>query len=272
LEEDPDTVVMILTADSDAESAAQAFRLGVTDYLLKPPNPHALLDAIEKALARRAQNIFHRDAEAWLRKEVDARTRELQEKTALLERVTVGALSALVRTLEQRTPHFRGHSTAVGELSEAIATTLGLPGEEVDACRTAGFLHDIGMIAIPDRILEKSQALTPEESRRVQEHCRIGREILEPFPHLGPVPDYIYLHHERVDGSGYPDGRKGSEIPMGAQVVGVADSFRALVEERPYRPAHSASEAVEILIGASGIWHSPEILKALARLVPSIQS
>ena len=145
---------------------------------------------------------------------------------------------------------------------------LSLPAPEVRACKTAGFLHDIGMIAVPDGILEKNGPLSPEESGRIQEHCRIGKDLLEPFSHLGPVPRYVLHHHERVDGSGYPSGLSGQEIPLGAQIVAAADSFRALVEPRPYRAPHSAAEAVEILIGTAGIWHSQEVLSALARLLP----
>ena len=107
------------------------------------------------------------------------------------------------------------------------------------ACKTAGFLHDIGMIAVPDQLLEKTSPLSREESVRIQTHCRIGRDLLEPFSHLGPVPDYVFHHHERIDGSGYPEGLTGAEIPLGAQIVAAADSFRALVEPRPYRGAHS---------------------------------
>ena len=179
------------------------------------------------------------------------------------------ALSALVRTLEKRTPHFQGHSQAVADLSEKVAAELGLAAVQVRWCRAAGYLHDIGMIAIPDRIVEKTTALSPEESAKIQEHCAIGQEILQPFPHLGPVPEYVYLHHERVDGSGYPTGRGGEEIPLCAQIVAAADSYRALVEPRPFRPAHSPPEAVEILIGTAGIWHYSEVLKALARVLPA---
>jgi two-component system response regulator RpfG len=268
LEEDPDIGVIILTGTREAELAIEAFHLGVTDYLLKPMDLKSVEDSVRKALIRRTQAIFHRATEARMRAEVEARTREAEKKADLLEEVTVGALSALVRILEERNPHFQGHSQAVAELAEGIAKELRLSEENVRWCKTAGFLHDIGMIAIPDRILEKSDALSVEESAKVQDHCRIGKEILQPFPHLGPVPELVFLHHERVDGSGYPSGLIGDDLPVGAQVVAVADSFRALVEPRPYRPAHSQGEAMEILVGTSGIWHSPKVLKALARIVP----
>jgi len=268
LEEDPDIGVVILTGAQEAELAIEAFHLGVADYLLKPLDLQAIEDTVRKALVRRTQTIFHRATESLMRQEVEARRREAERKTALLEEVTVGALSALVKLLEERNPHFRGHSQAVAALSEAIAGKLGLPEEDVRWCKTAGFLHDIGMIAIPDRILEKSEALSSEEQAKIQDHSQIGKDILKPFPHLGPVPDMVLLHHERVDGSGYPAGLTGDDLPIGAQVVAVADSFRALVEPRPYRQAYPEGEAMEILSGTSGIWHSPEVLKALAGILP----
>jgi len=264
LEEDPDIGVVILTGARDVELPIQAFRLGAADYLLKPLDLKEIGETVSRILIRRAQAIFRRGAEERMREEVEAGSRELQSKKEELEAVTVGALSALVRIQEARTPHFEGHSRAVANLSERLARELGLPLGEVNSCKTAGFLHDIGMIAIPDRILEKSSPLIAEESAQVQEHCRTGKEILQPFTHLGPVPEYVSVHHERVDGSGYPEGLTENEIPLGGQIVGVAETFTALVESRPFRPAHAPSEALEILSGTAGIWHSREVLDALA--------
>ena len=269
LEEDPDIGVVILTGAQKVELAIEAFRLGAADYLLKPLDFGEIESTVRRVLIRRGQEIFHRETEARMRMEVEDRTRKLEKKHRLLEGVTVGALSALVELLEQKSPHFQGHSQAVAQLSEALATGLRLPRSEIRACKTAGYLHDIGMIAVPDAILEKTSALSPEESQKIQEHCRVGRDLLEPFTHLGPVPVYVFHHHERVDGSGYPTGLSGNEIPLGAQIVGAADSLQALMEPRPFRDAHSPEEAIEILIGTAGIWHSTDVLAALARLAPS---
>jgi putative nucleotidyltransferase with HDIG domain len=246
--------------------------LGASDYLLKPLDFGEIEKTVRRVLIRRGQEIFHRDTAARMRREIEQRTLELERKNKLLEGVTVGALTTLVELLEQKTSYFQGHSQAVARLSEGIASELGLSRADVKACKTAGFLHDIGMIAIPDQLLEKASPLTPEESARIQEHCRIGKELLDPFSHLGTVPDYVLHHHERFDGSGYPSGLAGAAIPLGAQIVAAADSFRALVEPRPYRPAHPSAEAMEILIGTAGIWHSDEVLMALARLKPSVSA
>ena len=267
LEEDPDIGVVILTGVRDVELAIQAFRLGVSDYLLKPLDFQAIEESVRRVLVRRSQEIFHRQTEARMRKEMETRAAQFRQEANLLESVTLGTLSALVKMLEARTPHFQGHSQAVAELAGRMAEEMDLSPSDVEACKTAGFLHDIGMIAVPDSILDKSGPLTPSETLRMKDHCRIGREILEPFPQLGAVPEYVHLHHERLDGSGYPTGRREEEIPLGAQIVAVADAYRALVEPRPFRPAHPPGEAMKILIGTAGIWHSPEVLKALARVV-----
>jgi response regulator RpfG family c-di-GMP phosphodiesterase len=269
LEEDPDIALVVLTGARDVELAVEAFRFGAADYLLKPLDFREIDRTLRRVLIRRSQVIFHRESEARMRSEVEDRTRKLERNQQLLEGVTVGALTALVELLEQRTPHFRGHSQGVAGVAERIARELGLSRNEIRACKTAGFLHDIGMIAVPDAILEKPTALTEDETARVEEHCRIGKELLEPFIHLGPIPTYVYLHHERVDGSGYPNGLVGQQIPLGAQVVAAADSYRALVEPRPFREANTSREAVEILLGTAGIWFSVHVLEALARVVPA---
>jgi len=272
LEEDPDIGVIILTGAREVELAIQAFRLGAADYLLKPLDFGEIDRAVRRVLIRRSQEVFHRETEARMRRDVESRTKELEGKNRLLEGVTVGALTALVELLEQKTPHFQGHSQAVAELSEKLAEEMNLSRTEVRACKTAGFLHDIGMIAVPDEVLEKTTPLTQEESARIQDHCRIGKDLLEPFSQLGPVPKYVLHHHERVDGSGYPTGLSEGEIPLGAQIVAAADSYRALVESRPYRAAHSSSDAMGILTGTAGVWHTEEVLNALARLMPRVSA
>ena len=272
LEEDPDIGVVILTGVRDVEMAIQAFRLGVSDYLLKPLDFGAIEESVRRVLLRRTREIFHRQTEARMREEMETRAVRLEQQSSLLEGVTVGTLSALVRMLEARTPHFQGHSQAVADLSGRMAAEMHLSSTETEACRTAGYLHDIGMIAVPDSILEKTGPLTNTESSRIKDHCRIGRDILEPFPQLGAVPEYVHLHHERLDGSGYPNGLREREIPVGAQIVAAADSYRALVEPRPFRPAHPPAEALKILIGTAGIWHSQEVLKTLARVLQKTPS
>jgi len=263
LEEDPDLPVVMLTGAGEVESAAGGLRIGLADYLLKPTDFLTLERTLWRALLRRTQVNFHREAEGWMREELEIRARDAVRKAQQLEDVTVGAFSALVGVLEGRSPHYEGHSQAVATLAEAMARECRLPPDEINVIRAGAFLHDIGMIGVPDKLMDKPMDLTPEETDLVQEHCMIGAGILRPFTHLGPVSEYVLLHHERFDGSGYPNRLVGSEIPLGAQIIGAADMFCAMTEARPFRPAANPDKALNILIEAKDRWFSTQVISAL---------
>lgn len=267
---DPDTAVIIFTGSGDVESAAESVRMGISDYLLKPVDLKRLEKALTQAVWARTMRRYRRDTEQWLRAEIQARTQEVARQKEQLENLTVMALSTLVRAMETKSPYFEGHSQAVSRLSHRMALQMGLPKKEGEAFRSGGYLHDIGMIAVPDRILNKEGPLSREEFDEVKKHSRLGEDILRPFTHLGPVRQFVLRHHERIDGSGYPDGLQGDEIPLGAQIVGAADAYCALMEDRPYRPASSPQEALETLTGTEGIWFSRKVLGVLQEaLYPS---
>jgi putative nucleotidyltransferase with HDIG domain len=254
---------MVITGRPDFESAIKALRLGVVDYLLKPLDPGTFEAAVRRALLARAQAEFHRRVHGRLRDEVQQKTAELERKHAQLEKVTVASLSALVRLLEARSHHFEGHSQQVARVAELIARHLSLPQHEVEAVRTAGLLHDIGMISVPDSILNKGEDLTPSEYETVREHPLLAERVLRPFTHLGQAVDYVVGHHERLDGSGYPKGLTGSDISLGAQIVSVADVYVALRESRPFREAVPPDEAIATMRGTQGKWFAGKVLDAL---------
>ena len=263
LEVDPNTVAMMLTGRGDVESASEALRLGLVDYLLKPVDTAVLSVAVQRALMARGQAMYHRRLHGRLREEVEAKTAEIERQKARLEAITVATLSALVRLLEARSSYFEGHSQDVSRVAEATARAMGLPPAEVEAIRVAGLLHDIGMIAVPDAIIDKGQDLSEMEFARIRSHPRIAEEVLRPFPHLGPAVDYVLYHHERLDGSGYPAGLTKNEIPMGAQVVAAADAYVALVQSRAFREAVVPRDALATLRGSEGKWFSKRVLDAL---------
>jgi putative two-component system response regulator len=146
-----------------------------------------------------------------------------------------------------------------------IAQRLGLPRAEAELIRLASKLHDIGKLAVPDEILLKPGALTPEERRAVERHAEVGHELLagsgEPLVRLAAT--IARTHHERLDGSGYPRGLAGAEIPLEGRIVAVADVFDALTSERVYRPAHSRKEAIRLLVDGSGTLYDPAMVRAL---------
>ncbi len=186
---------------------------------------------------------------------------------AKTEEFKTATLLALVQAMDARAPYLKETGDRVASICAGMAMQLGLAPTEVEEVCNAGLLHDIGMINIPDSVLQKSGPLTDQEREHVRNHAIVGARILEPLSFLGRVGEYTRYHHERLDGSGYPEALRGEEIPLGAQIVGLADSYAALTQERPFRPALSLGEAVETLRDAEGVWFSRRLLDALERAV-----
>ena len=253
---DPDIRVIMLTGSGDEKTAQAALRMGVSDYIKKPPEPESLRRSVQRAIHKRAADEHHRAMVGWMRKELERRAQAIRE-------VTVSSLTALATALEMRSPHFHGHSKAVAMQAAAIAHALECDDDEVEAIRTAGLLHDVGMMAVPDTLISKPDSLTPEEIDLIRSHCDRGVEILQPMTHLGPSIRYVHEHHERWDGSGYPLGKKGEEISLGGQIVGIAEAWTAILESRAYRAGRSRDEGLKILEDKRGIWFSPEVTDAL---------
>ena len=184
-----------------------------------------------------------------------------------LKYLKTATLAALVETMKAKAPYLKRDAERVARLSASMATYLGVGSRQVQEIRDAGLLHDIGMISMQEAVLQKSGPLTEEERKQVKHHVLVATEILLLLPYLGRTAEYVLHHHERLDGSGYPDGLRDDEIPRGAQIVGVADAYAALTEERPYRPALSPTEAIETLRGGGGggnpAWFDDEVLDAL---------
>ncbi len=265
LEEDPNLAIIILTGAADAESAVQSLRLGVDDYLEKPIAAEALVESVTRALRRRAQAEYRNRLEVWLRDEVTRRTDEVKRQSQRLEIVMVATLSTLVRAMEAKDPYLKGHSERVARLCAKIAQHLGFQEGDVDDLSTAGLLHDLGMIAIPDSITHKQGPLTEDEYRRVQAHVEIGVDILKPLPHLTRAVSYIGQHHERLDGSGYPESLR--EIPLASQILGLAEHFTSLTERRPHRQAYAPMEALDQLAEQRDVWFAARVIDALGQVI-----
>ena len=162
---------------------------------------------------------------------------ELAELNAKLERANLSFASALVATLDARDRYTAGHSAAVAIYSRDIAERLGLDEETQQRCYLIGLVHDIGKIGLPPGLLEKPGALTLDERRQMQEHSAIGERILANVDTYAEVAQIVRHHHERVDGTGYPDGLVASEIPLLSRIIAVADAYNAMTSDRPYRDA-----------------------------------
>lgn len=255
-EHDPDIRVILLTGSGDEKTAQAALRMGVSDYIKKPPDPEALKRSVQRTIHKRAADEHHRAMVGWMKDELARRAQAIRD-------VTVSSLSALANALDMRSPHFQGHSKAVAMQAAAVAQVLDLDEDEVESVRTAGLLHDVGMIAVPDTLISKPESLTPEEFDLIRAHCDRGVEILQPMTHLGRSIRYVHEHHERWDGSGYPLAKEGDEISLGGQIVGIAEAWTAILESRAYRTGRSREEGLKILEDKRGIWFSPEVTDAL---------
>lgn len=260
----PDLAVILMTGRGDENTAAQALRLGVWDYLQKPFGASELEAAVRNVLIRRALILKRHGSSARLREAVALQAREIQQSRAEVQDLTVGVLSVLARLQDERFPWLKGNSERVSALAAEMATHLGLEPEDVQDIKVAGLLHDIGMVSMPDEIMNKPGPLSGPEYELIKEHPRIGAELLAPLRILSRASEYVLFHHERINGSGYPDGLTGPETPLGAQIIGVAESFTTLTESRPFRPSVTPEEAIETLRMSEGVWFDSDLLDALA--------
>ena len=267
LETEPDLAILMLSAVNDATSAALCMQRGAMDYLTKPVELADLGRAVQRALRRREMQLENRQLSSWLKEEVTTRTAELHRERMRLERISTATLEALVNALEAKDPYLRGHSARVADLSATIASQMELSDEEVEQVRVAGRLHDIGKIGTRESVMEKQGPLTPEEYDHVKQHVIIGSQILAPLHHLGSVINHVRSHHERWNGSGYPDGLKGEDIPVGSRVIGAAEVFDALTTSRPYQDKLTPEQAVEHMAQLSGTVLDPKVYEALATVV-----
>lgn len=187
------------------------------------------------------------------------RVQELELARRQNQEMFLGAMESLARTLEAKDPYTRGHSQRVAEYAVLLARALGMDEEAVAGLRLAAVLHDLGKIGIREAVLNKAGKLDAEEFRQIQEHASIGARILEPLEPLRPLIPAIKHHHERYDGTGYPDGLRGEAIPPGARIIALADSFDAMTTDRPYRKAFPISRALREISSGRGRQFDPEM-------------
>ena len=200
-----------------------------------------------------------------LRKEIIERKRaeaDHKESFEQLRRSLESTVSALASALEMRDPYTAGHQKRVTELACAIAEEMGLPKEQIAGIRMAGLIHDIGKINIPAEILNKPGQLTKIEYSLFKNHPQMGHDVVKGIEFPWPVAQIVLQHHERMDGSGYPQGLVGEEIMLEARILAVADIVEAIASHRPYRPGRGAGDALEEIIHDKGLLYDPEVVNA----------
>jgi putative nucleotidyltransferase with HDIG domain len=268
----PGTPVVILTAVHDIHVATNAFRRGAVDYLLKPFERADLLSVTSRAIEHlrlRRQSAAYREN---LEEMVAARTGQLRSTMQDLERSYDITLEAMGDALDLRDAETEGHSKRVTAYTIALAREMGLKADDLRTIARGAFLHDIGKISTPDRVLLKPGKLDPEETALMREHCERGYEMVRKIPFLREAAEIVFAHQESFDGSGYPRGLKGEEIPLGARIFAVADTLDAITSDRPYRKGATFLEARSEISRCSGRQFDPDIVRVFLRMAPDLWS
>jgi putative nucleotidyltransferase with HDIG domain len=180
-------------------------------------------------------------------------------------------LSVLSGAIEARDPYTRGHSARVTALAEAVARRLGWSDERLASLRVGGPLHDIGKLAVSDEVLRKEGRLDDHELAQIREHPKIGAKLLLKVSALREAIPYVLYHHERWDGTGYPSGKAGEEIPVEARVLAIADAFDAMTSDRPYRRALTREQALTEVERCSGTQFDPRIAQVFLELFAEVE-
>jgi putative nucleotidyltransferase with HDIG domain len=266
----PDMPVVMVTAVHDISVALAAIRNGAYDYLLKPFEREQLLNTVSRALENRRLKVENRTYQTNLESLVKARTDQLQAAMSTLERSYDITLEALGDALDLKDRETEGHSKRVTAFTIAIARAMGLPREQINTIARGAFLHDIGKMAIPDKILNKPGKLEPDEMTIMKEHAYHGYQIVKKIPFLAEAAEIVYSHQERFDGTGYPRELKGDRIPLGSRIFSVADTLDAITSDRPYRAAQSLQAAREEISKWSGRQFDPDVVKVFLEMPENI--
>ncbi len=250
----PDIPVIMVTGMLSDVEAVELLKAGARDYILKDSLAR-LPSAIQRVLAHQADVQARKAAEQSLRESGEKLLRSLEE--------TVKSMAALV---ELRDPYTAGHQRRVADLSVAIAREMGLPEDEIHGIYLAAIIHDLGKIQVPVEILVKPGELEEAEYKLIREHSGVAYEILKDIEFPWPIAAMVYQHHEREDGSGYPQGLKAGEILPGAKIIAVADIVESMSSHRPYRPAQGLEGALAEVERGRGVQYSAPVVDACLSL------
>ncbi len=272
----PDTAVIMITAVADVQTAISLMRMGAYDYIIKPVELNVLSLSLDRALEKRELIIENRDYQLHLEQRVEEQTQKIRQSF-------LNSTASLAYALEAKDKYTHGHSERVTEIAVTVAQELDVPKATVEKIRMAGLLHDVGKIGVSELILNKPGKLTSEEFELVKSHCEIGERILSPIVEDKEILEMVRHHHERYDGTGYPDGLSGKQMTPGASIsavteaynnilsqgalaLAVADAYDAMTSDRPYRPAMPTEDACSELERGKGKQFDPNIVDTFLSL------
>ena len=265
-EYDPEVPVIMVTAIHDISTALEAIRRGAYDYILKPFEKDQLFLGVGRALQHRRLVAENRSYQIQLEHQVEERTAELTRALGQLEQSYDDTLEALGSALDLKDAETEGHCQRVTAFTISIAKAMPVPNHYLPILARAAFLHDIGKMAIPDGILRKPGPLTDAEKEVMRKHCEIGYNMLIRIPFLRDAAEIVLAHQEFFDGTGYPRGLKGEQIPLGARIFTIADSLDAMISDRPYRKALPMPHAREEIRRCSGTQFDPKVVEVFSTI------
>ncbi len=264
----PHLAFLMVTGEDETRVGVRAMQLGADDYLLKPFDADVVLGSLHRALQKKKLEREVQEYRLRLEEMVSERTQQLRTALQQTERSYEDTLEALGAAIDLRDSPTAGHSRRVFLYSMELAKSIGGLEQELRSIAMGAWLHDIGKLAIPDRVLLKPGPLTDSEWEIMRRHARIGYNLVKSISFLAGAAEIVLTHHERFDGSGYPQKMKGDEIPFGARIFAVADTLDAMTSDRPYRAALPLQAAQEVIERGSGTLFDPLVAAAFLR-VPS---
>jgi putative two-component system response regulator len=273
----PDVMVIIITGYGTLKTAIEAIRYGVFDYIPKPFNVPEILSIIDKSIQRRKLNLKVKEVlgncfNQQLLKEPVANDSPLPEENKAVadckwDEINLSDTQSclefakvLAYTLEEKDPYTSGHSERVCYYSDFISKRLSLSPKERSELQIASYLHDIGKIGISNRFINKKGTLTSTDWAVIKQHTRKSIELLVPLNLSSTIISYIQHHHERYDGTGYPDGLAGEKIPLGARIIAISDSYDSMTSDRPYRKPLTNGDAKSELLKNAGKQFDPKLV------------
>jgi len=258
---------------TDKKDEEFALSLGAEKFIVKPQEPQAFLKILEEVIEEhkkgavitpkeptKGEEIYLSEYNKRLIKKLEKKVLDLEKSKKRLQKTMEGTINTIGKIVETRDPYTAGHQKNVSQIATFIAQEMKLPQDKIEGIRIASLVHDIGKISIPSAILNKPTKLSEIEYSLIKDHSQIGYDILKSIDFPWPIAQIVLQHHERLDGSGYPQGLKGEDIIIEARIIGVVDVVEAMSSHRPYRPALGIDAALEEISKNKGILYDLEVV------------
>jgi putative two-component system response regulator len=254
----PDLAVVMATGVSEMGVAIECLKNGADDYICKPFDLDRVKTSVQRSLEKRKLQLMAKGYQEYLKQRVELQTEEIKK-------LSLGAIESLVIALEAKDRYTAGHSRRVSDITVAIAREMKLPDAEIEDIRWGSLLHDVGKIAVSHMVQNKPGDLTPEEYDQIMVHPQVGSEIIKPVVNHNIV-EMVQHHHDHYGGTGLHQMVSGKDIPLGARILAVADSFDAMTSDRPYRRALPVKDSLAEIERCSGSQFDPQIVQVFLKI------